>query len=162
KLRKGRLPLVRHQDEIPRRSEKTPRRQWHRDRHTLSQTDPPTSTLPREVRVCGRSFPAERVAIKRGLEHTNVPDPRPRRSGPGMRGSEEISSKLVPELSKTSTLFEICGKSEVYFLLNSEDETIIDGKRIPAPAKKIHCTTNPNTKPPRILPMAIPMLSITL
>ena len=79
-----------------------------------------------------------------------------------MRGSEEISSKLVPELSKQDALFEICGKSEVYFFLNSEDEIIIEGNRIPAPAKKIHRTPNSDTKPPRILPIAIPMLSITL
>src|SRR5438093_4300963 len=100
KFRKGRLPLVRNQDEIPGPSEEPSGRQWYRDRHTLSQTYPSTSTLQAEVRICGRGVPAERVALKRGLELTNVPDPRRRRSGPGVRGSEEISSRLAPKLSK--------------------------------------------------------------
>src|SRR5207302_5197650 len=102
------------------------------------------------------------VAIKRGLEPTNVPDSRRGRSGPGMRGSEEISSKLVPELSQNTYSFRNRGDIVVYFFLNREDVIIIEGNRIPAPAKKIHCTPNSDTKPPRILPMAIPMLSITL
>src|SRR5207244_11020203 len=139
------LPLVRNQDEIPGPSEKPSGRQWYRDRHTLSQTYPSTSTLQAEVRICGRGVPAERVALKRGLELTNVPDPRRERSGPGVRRSEEISSSLVPEPFQISIFFEICREIVVYFFLNREADTIIEGNRLPEPTKTNNWTPNSHT-----------------